>query len=299
MLIFFKLFHIKSVYCINNKLNFKHFNMKKRIKWVLCLILLLLLFVPQNIHSQVDTTGHLQILTGYYNDLYSQPYSRNFNVFYGGFGYKSPNTSIFGKVNYGMTSKILDGEYLEPKSYGLQYELDYYQRLTKSTTSWWNYAYSNSTIFPDHRFMMRVWQKLPAAFLVSGGMSYYNFYGNHTHFLNFGLEKYVGKYWFEYKIFVPLYQPNVATSHFLSARRFFKDINYLQLTVGYGPSDDDPWDADNYKLLNAYRAGILYVTNVGDRFRIRAGVNYMYENYNENDWRNRYSLAVGLTFNIN
>jgi len=273
--------------------------MKKRITWVLSLVLLLLLVVPENVHGQVDTTGHFQVLTGYYNDLYSVPYSRNFHVFYGGFGYKSPNTSIFGKVNYGLTSKSLDGNLLEPNTNGFQYELDYYQRLTKSTTSWWNYAYSNSTIFPDHRFMMRVWQKLPAKFLVSGGMSYYNFNDNHTHFVNFGLEKYVGLYWFEYKIFVPLYQPYVATSHFLSARRFFNDINYLQLTVGYGPSDDDPWDADNYKLLNAYRAGLLYVTNINDRFRIRAGVNYMYENYNESDWRNRYSIAVGLTFNIN
>jgi len=263
------------------------------------IFLMVFLAIPMYLWSQVDTTGHLQVLTGYYNDMYSEPYTRTFNVFYGGVGYKSPNTSIFGKVNYNMLSKSLDGTYLEPKTTGLQYELDYYQRLTKSTTSWWNYAYSNGDGFPNHRFMMRVWQKLPSAFLVSGGMSYYNFADNHTHFLNFGVEKYFGKYWLEYRMFVPLYQPDVTLSHFINARRFFKDVNYLQLSLGYGPCDDDPWDADNLTVLKSYSIGLLYVTRLGDVVGLRTGVSYMYENYINDEWRNRYSVVLGLTFNIN
>jgi len=255
------------------------------------LLLLVLFMIPAYLFSQVDTTGHFQILTGFYDDVYSEPYSRNFNVFYVGFGYKSPNTSIYGKVNYGRLS--------EPLTSNLQYELDYYQRLTKSTTSWWNYAYSNDINFPNHRAMMRIWQNLGAGFLVSGGMSYYNFNNLNTYSINGGIEKYFGKYWLEYRMFYYFQEPNNTTSHFLTARRFIKDVNYVQLMLGYGPNDDDPWDINNQKQLDAYRVGLLYVTKLGERFQIRTGVNYMYENYLNDEWRNRYSVVVGLTFNIN
>lgn len=264
------------------------------------LLIMVLLTIPMYLFSQVDTTGHIQVLTGYYNDLYSEPYSRAFHVFYGGVGYKSPNTTIYGKVNYNMLSLTDDqGELLTPKTSGLQYEFDYYQQLTKTTTSWWNYAYSNADGFPDHRFMMRIWQELPKAFLVSGGMGYYNFGNINSYSINGGIEKYLGNYWVEYRTFLYFQEPSNTTGHFITARRFIKDINYIQLMVGYGPNDDDPWDATTHSRLDAYRLGLLYVTNLGDRFRIRTGVNYMYENFNDNDWRNRYSFNIGLTFNIN
>jgi len=263
------------------------------------LIMPLLLMVSLCINAQVDTTSHFQVLSGFYNDIYSQPYNRTFNVYYGGVGYKSPNTTIYGKVNFNTLSLKEDNVLLTPKTSGLQYELDYYQRLTKTTTSWWNYAYSNDANFPNHRFMMRIWQELPKAFLISGGMGYYNFGNIQSYSINGGIEKYFGNYWLEYRAFLYFQEPSNTTSHFISARRFIKDINYIQLTIGYGPSDDDPWDADTYNRLNAYRIGLLYVTNLGNRFRIRTGINYMYENYNDNEWRNRYSLGVGLTFNLN
>jgi len=257
------------------------------------IFLLALVITPMLMCAQIDTTRQLQVLTGYYNDWYSSPYNRTLHVFYGGFGYKSPNTSIYGKINYNTLSKEL-----VPKTSGFQYELDYYQRITKSTTSWWNYAYSNGNNFPNHRFMMRLWQELPSSFLVSGGMSYYNFDGSDTYSLNGGIEKYFGNYWLEYRTFVYFLEPNNTYSHFLTARRFIKDVNYIQLMIGYGPNDDNPWDNDYSKLI-AYRTGLLYVTNLGNKFRIRTGVNYMYENYSGELWRNRYSVIIGLTYNIN
>lgn len=236
-------------------------------------------------------------MTGYYNDLYSSPMSRIFHVYYGGVGYKSPNTTIYGKINYGDLTYKNDNPYVSTQGNGIQYELDYYQRITRTTTSWWNYAYSNDDGFPNHRFMMRVWQELPQAFLISGGMSYFNF-GNNAYSVNLGIEKYMGNYWVEYRTFLYFQEPKNTTSHYISARRFFKDVNYLQLTVGYGPNDDEPWDINNYNRLNAYRVGLLYVTNLGNRFRFRTGINYAYENYNSDFWRNRYSINVGLTYNI-
>lgn len=262
------------------------------------IILLTFLLMPMYLFSQVDTSGHFQLLTGFYNDFYSQPFERNFNVYYAGFGYKSPNTSIFGKVHYNTLSNKLNDTLIIPSTTGIQYELDYYQRLSKSTTSWWNYAYSNGAGFPNHRFIMRVWQELPKSFLVSAGMSYYNFNDNNSFFINAAVEKYFGNNWVELRVFT-FFEPETAFSYYMKYRRFFKDINYLQLTVGYGPSDDNPWDINTFTKLNSYRAGILYVTNMGKRFALRTGVNYSYENYIDDNWRNRYSLMMGLTFNIN
>lgn len=263
------------------------------------LFLVMLAVIPMYLYSQVDTTNHLQILSGYYNDIYSEPYSRVYNVYYTGFGYKSPKTSIFGKVNYNTITKKMDGELLEPSTNGFQYELDYYQRLTKSTTSWWNYAYSNDMGFPNHRAMMRIWQQLPKSFLISGGASFYNFGDNNVFFINTGLEKYFGNYWIEYKLYTFFKEPEVTYSHHLTSRMFIKDINYLQFRLSTGSSDDEPWDLDTYNRLQAHSVGLSYVTMLGKRFQFRTGINYTYEKYRETEWRNRYSAFVGLTFNLN
>jgi len=239
--------------------------------------------------------GHYQILVGYEGDTYSEPYQRNFNIYNVGFGYKGDLTAIYGKFNLGYLSG-------ETNVGGCkQFEIDYYQSLTKnkSTTMWLNYAYSQDEVFPNHRLMYELWQKLPANFLISGGGSHY-FFDETATILNLGLENYFSRYWLEFKTYFYLTDPKVTLTYTLTGRVFFKDINYFQLGFGIGSAQDAPFllPAD-LTTLDARTVKVGYVQSIfKQKMQIRAGFTYSYEEYLEDQWRNRYSFGLGLIFNI-
>lgn len=265
------------------------------------LVLMSLLWLTVIVMAQ--DKGHLQVLTGAEVDIYSEPYYRDFNIIHAGFGYKGNLTAIYGKINLGSVYKKVDGVLTDKIQYQKQFEIDYYQSLSKSksTTFWINYAYSQDMLFPKHRVIYEVWQKLPANFLVSGGGRHYIFTEDNATIFDAGLENYFSRYWLGFKTYFFLKEPNITYSYSLTGRVFFKDVNYLELGVGIGSAQDEPFmlPADLTRL-DARTAKIRYVTNIfNQRMKIAAGFTYSYEEYKEDMWRNRYSFGVGLIININ
>lgn len=266
------------------------------------IILLFIAFFGVTLNAQNDEKngGHFQLLTGFEANMYSKPSDRDFEIFHGGFGYKGNLTAIYGKVNLGY----LHRELLENVNGKVQYELDYWQSFskTKSTSIWFNYAYSDDQLFPNHRIIFEAWQKLFAGILISGGVNHYIFdAGGDATFVNIGLEKYWGRYWVEGKSYVYLKDPDITATYTLTGRIFFKDINYLQLCASMGSAQDEPFliQSDLYRLY-AYSGNVKYVTNLlKDWVRISAGFTYMYEEYQSNSWRNRYAFGTGLIINLN
>jgi YaiO family outer membrane protein len=172
---------------------------------------------------------------------------------------------------------------------------------TKSTTFWLNYAYSWHDIFPNHRIILEVWQKLPANFLISGGGVYYDFDEVNAKILNLGLENYFSRYWVGFKTYFYLKDPKLTTSYSLSGRMFFKDVNFLQLTLGMGSAQDEPFLLPNdLDRLNAYSARLNYTikTLAQGKYELRTGFTYMYEEYDVDVWRNRFAFGIGLTYNL-
>ena len=256
------------------------------------LLIFLLIFSSLFAVAQDEDKGAVQFLTGYYNDIYSEPYSRNFNVFYAGLGYKTTNSAIYGKVNYGLL--------IEPKSTGLQFELDYYQRLAKTWTSWWNYAYSNADYFPNHRAMARIWKELPKGFLISGGLKYY-YYDTNLFTGSLGLEKYMGRFWVEGLGFIHFKDPDPRFSYQLNSRVFWKDYNFVQLSLTTGAAQDEPWRTGTLPAsLNAHSVNLSVCTYIGSqrKFQLRANAGYSYEEYTEDSWRGRYTTGIGVVINI-
>jgi len=255
------------------------------------LLIIFLILSSLTALPQAEDSGEFQFLTGYYGDYFEQPYVRNFHVFYAGLGYKSTNSSIYGKVNYGLL----------PDCRGYQFELDYYQRISKKITSWWNYAYSQNDNFPNHRAMMRLWYELPKGFLVSGGLRYY-YFDQSLFTTSLGLEKYMGRFWVEGQAFVHFKNPDPRMSYQLNSRVFWKDYNYVQLSLFTGAAQDEPWVNDGLlpPSLNSHGVGLGLCTYLGEskRFQLRTNIGYQYEEYQEGTWRNRYTAGVGIVFTI-
>lgn len=258
-------------------------------------ILMLSFFLVLAIAMNAQEKGYYQVLLGYEGDRYSEPYERYFNVYSMGVGYKTNLTAIYGKFNIGF----VNGETSNWNN--MQAEVDYYQSLTKnkSTTMWLNYAYSPDDAFPTHRLMYEFWQKLPANFLVSAGGSHY-FFDEPATILNLGLENYFSRYWLEFKTYFYLTDPKVTLTYTLTGRVFFKEINYFQLGFGIGSAQDAPFLLpDDLTTLDARTVKVGYVQSIfKQKMQIRAGFSYSYEEYLEDQWRNRYNFGLGLIFNI-
>ena len=257
--------------------------------------LLLSFFLLLTISMSAQEKGHYQVLLGYEGDRYSEPYERYFNMYSMGVGYKADLTAVYGKFNIGF----LNGETTNWNN--MQVEFDLYQSLTKSksTTFWLNYAYSPDDLFPTHRITYEAWQKLPVNFLISAGGNHYFFDETATIF-NVGLENYFSRYWLGFKTYFQLKDPKVTTSYTLTGRVFFKDVNYFQLGVGIGAAQDEPFllPSDLYRL-DARTVKVAYVQNLfKERMQLRTRFTYGYEEYLEDQWRNRYSFGVTLIFNI-
>jgi YaiO family outer membrane protein len=253
--------------------------------------------------QEAQKKGQFQFLTGFEADVYAKPSYREFTVFHGGFGYKGNLTAVYGKVNLGYLYKeSVDGLVIDRINNKKQFELDYWQSLSKSksTSIWLNYAYSQDQLFPNHRIIFELWQKLGGGFLVSGGVNHFRFTESNATFVNAGLEKYMGRFWVEGKTYLYLKEPDITASYSLTGRVFFKDVNYLQLGASMGSAQDEPFliETDLMRLY-AYSGNIRYVTNIfWDRMRISAAFTYMYEEYQPDVWRNRYAFGVGLIYNI-
>lgn len=247
--------------------------------------------------------GHFQVLTGYETDFYSKPYYRNFSLTHLGFGYKGNLTAVYCTFNLGYLYKNVDGLLTDNIQNKMQYEFDYYQSLSKSksTSFWLNYAYSQDLLFPNHRIVFELWQKLPANFLISGGGTHYIYNGGNATILNAGLENYFGRYWLEFKTYFFLKEPQTTYSYFLTGRIFIKDINYFQLGAGIGSAQDEPFVlASDINRLNAKTASVRYVTNIfKQKAKLSSGFTYCYEQYLPNTWRSRYAFGIGLIVNIN
>jgi len=264
---------------------------------------IIFIFLVVTLSAQETDRGKFQILTGFESDIYSQPNYRNYNIITGGFGYKGNLTAIYGKVNLGYLYKEADGIQLDRINNQTQFEIDYWQILSKSksTSIWLNYAYSQQQLFPNHRIIFEVWQKLFAGFMVSSGVNHYRFTdGSDATFVNLGLENYFGRWWVEGKAYVYLKQPKVTTSYSLTGRVFFKDVNFLQLGFSAGSAQDEPFlIQSDLQSLFAYSGNIKYTTNIfNERMRVATGFTYMYEEHKDGMWRSRYAFGIGLIINI-
>ena len=254
------------------------------------ILIIFLIFASLTAIPQGEEGGDFQFLTGYSNDIFTKPYQRELHVFYSGVGYKTDHTAIYGKVNYGL---------LVPDARGYQFELDYYQDITTWLFGWANYAYSECSFFPNHRAMVRLWQKLPAGFLISEGLNYY-YFDRSLYTVNLGLEKYMGNFWVEGLVYLHFKEPDPRFSYKLSGRYFWQDYNYIQLSLMTGAAQDEPWTNGGLlpSTLNAHSAGLTFVSYLGQKKKVqlRANVGYAYEEYAEGSWRNRYTSGLGFVF---
>ena len=179
-----------------------------------------------------------------------------------------------------------------------QIEAEAFPKISDKNYAYLAYAFSPGEYFPGHRAAAELWQTLPAGWAVSAGMNYYYFDRNIFIALA-SLEKYLGKYWFSLKGYLYFKDDGLTFSGYLKTRRYFNEINYLQLTLGAGTAPDEPFDIQTDLMrYSAYSARLAYNVMLAPRFRMQVGAGYSYEEYSESMWRNRFEGFVNFVYAV-
>lgn len=123
---------------------------------------------------------------------------------------------------------------------GLQYEIDFYPKFSKTFYGYFNYGYSNAPIYPDHRVGAELYVNLPNAFEASIGMRYLEFNEITANIITGSAGVYKGNYYLSLRPYItlPVGANPVGISGSILARKYLKDKdNYfgVNAVVGYAP----------------------------------------------------------------
>ena len=86
----------------------------------------------------------------------------------------------------------------------------------------------------------------------------------------------------------------------MSARRYFDTkFNYLTLTLGYGTAPDEPiLVVSDLERLNAISGRLEFSKRISPVIRLTAMLGYAWEEYMEQESRNRVDMRIGAYYTI-
>ncbi len=136
---------------------------------------------------------------------------------------------------------------------GLQFQLDAYPKISKTLYAYASYAFSNSSIYPNHKIDVEIHtSSLPFSLEASLGIRYFQFTPNETVILTGSVGWYTGNYYLSWRPYVnPNSGGSISFSNNFSIRKYLKDkYNYLSLSFGFGFSPETTQLRENNVLLS-------------------------------------------------
>jgi YaiO family outer membrane protein len=247
-------------------------------------------------HHRDISTDRPEAFLYFSDDHFSVPYNRHWIMMTAGFQVPLKPVLLIPYLNAGFDAGSSSA------STDLQINLDTYVTLGKKNYAMAGYGFSPNgevNYLPNHRAAAEIWQVLPKGFGVSAGVRYFYWQEPFT-FLTFTAEKYAGNYWFSLRNYLFLKDYGVSGSYFLSGRRYFASrFDHLTLTVGYGTAPDEPVTVvSDLDRMNAVSGRIDYSKQFGRVIRMILGFGYSYEEYTDQEYRNRMNIKAGCNFRL-
>ncbi|HCC71737.1 MAG TPA: hypothetical protein DEQ09_11380, partial [Bacteroidales bacterium] len=246
------------------------------------------------VEAMNDTlAGGVDIFLGYYFDTFREPYSRFWQIFRLGAQYETSIGPLLATANFGNIQGDTDPETVKT---GIQVQAEFWPKITERSYAWLAYAYSPFKYFPRHRAAAELWYNIDKGWALSGGASYYYFDRNII-IPTVSIEKYLRKYWLSARTYIHVKDVGTSESVFLSARRYFNEVDYLQITAGVGTAPDEPWDlAADLDRQKAAAFKIILNKGLGNSITIKAGAGYSREEYVNALRRNRFEGFMNIIY---
>jgi YaiO family outer membrane protein len=246
--------------------------------------------------NDLENTRKTDLRAGYNFDTFNEPYGRFWQVFQAGASRLLSFGRIIAGINVGNLHTNADPAI---KATEIQFEAEAYPKISQYDYAWLAYAYSPGKYFPAHRISAEYWHTFKFSWVASAGIHYY-FFDRNIFIASLSGEKYYKSYWFSSKIYFYFKDIGVTTSLYLNARKYFNDVNYLQITAGFGTAPDEPFDiVTDLGRLSAKTVRLAYYTSLTNDLFLRAGLGYSREEYAESLQRNRFDGSINLIYILN
>lgn len=205
---------------------------------------------------------------------------------------------LIGKLN--LTQRF--------NSTGAQLELDAYPKFGSGRYAYVSYAYSNSFLFPEHRFGAEFYTPFLSKFEGSLGVRYLNFASSGlTSIYTGSVSYYYQSYLFSIRPFLIPNDSGLGTSVSLSARKYLNDSDFLHLRMGFGVLADqnliqlsDDSAGKNVVQLATQSIGLSYQKAVGKNWVLQAGLGLSRDEllFNPGSFVLNTSIDLGFTYSF-
>ncbi len=194
------------------------------------------------------------------------------------------------------------------QTHGVQYEMDFYPKFSKTFYGYLNYGYSNAPIFPDHRVGAELYANLPKSLEASLGMRFLDFNTTKAQIYTGSIGLYSGNYYFSLRPYLtPQSNGNMTFSGNLLVRKYLRDgKNYLGINFGMGYSpelkqlrDEDELLAETVLFIESQRLGMEYqftAKRSPNIYKASLGVNRQELVFDSGNFT--WSIAAGISYEI-
>jgi YaiO family outer membrane protein len=252
--------------------------------------------------AMVDTTEnaplkyqHLAnaVLLDYRFDYFREPYIRRWHVLSAGYRRNHERWKFEGRINLG---KIFLNNDVFSENTSQQLDFTVFRDVFDEDYIYLNYGKGWGNYFPRHRFGAEYFKSLPEDFEASLG-SRYLVWEEDFFLFTASVAKYIPQHWISFRTFYSPFMEENFFSAFLTIRRYLDIENsYVFLMLGTGDSPDQPANlVSNFGRFSSQSAR-LGVKKYHNRWLLKFNVGYLFEEFAENTFRNRFEVIIGTGY---
>lgn len=231
-------------------------------------------------------------------DLFSTAYDAvHYGMLQG--NWRSRLGSLFGRINYARRFS----------TNGVQAEFDMYPTIAEGIYSYLNYGFSNTNVFPKHRFGAELYVKLPPSFEGSAGIrSLYFGSGSSVTIYTGSIGLYYGSYWVSLRPYITPGEAGVSRSISLTGRRYLataEDFLSIRLSTGLSPDERivqaNPDSAGKEVLsLQSQGVGIGWQQNLDRTYQLIVSFDVTNQElrFNPGNYVTIYSFSLGVRLKL-
>jgi YaiO family outer membrane protein len=216
----------------------------------------------------------------YLVDMFDQNHKKPQQLFYAQIGRNFSFGQLIGRVNW--------ADKFEQR--GTQYELETYTHFTSSTYINAVVGYSDLSIFPEQKYTLELFQKLPKGYEISFGIRYIKFTEFSTSYTG-SISNYYKDYYFSIRTFISpktdetsssLRLNKISNTFIGNIRRYFGDSDtFFGIKGGKGRSPEEEKALNLAAFFPSYQGGIEFQKRAFGRWIMKADLTYAKENINE------------------
>ncbi|MBC7000036.1 YaiO family outer membrane beta-barrel protein [Cytophaga sp. FL35] len=191
---------------------------------------------------------------------------------------------------------------------GIQYDLDFYPKFSKRFYAYLNYGYSNSSIYPEHKFGGDLYVNLPGAIEFSAGGRHITFESGDVNVLTNSLGHYRGNYYFSLRSYITPKPDNLTRfAGNLLVRKYLKDAeNFFGVNLGMGYSPElrqiisgDELLAETLLYVESQRLSLEYqFTGKNNQNAYRANLGATRQELAFAAGKFFYGISAGITYQV-